>query len=882
MSSKHLIYRKDYNAPNYLVDSIDLIFKLFDECTIVENTMAVRANFDTMQHKKPLVLNGEKEVIELVSIECNGEFLSEKDYAIDGKTLTIHNVPESFTLKITNKIEPHKNKALQGLYRSNAMYCTQCEPHGFSRITYAIDRPDVPSRFTTRIEADKKRFPYLLSNGNPIEKGDLEEGRHFVLWQDPFKKPTYLFALVAGDLALIQDTFTTHSGREIQLHIYVEKHNADLCDHAMLSLKQSMKWDEDTFGLEYDLDIYMIVAVSDFNMGAMENKGLNIFNDKYVLAKSSVATDTDFLNIQRVIGHEYFHNWSGNRVTLRDWFELSLKEGLTVYREQEFCADMTSPGVRRIEAAQLMCTAQFAEDASSLAHPIRPDSYMEINNFYTVTIYDKGAEVIRMLSHLLGKKKFRLGMDNYFARFDGEAVSCDDFIDAMEQANQANLEQFRFWYSQVGTPELTIAWHHDHDSHRFTLSVEQKPSSVLGFDEKQYLQIPLKISLLDAQGKLIVINPDAESGESKFEMVLDINKAKHQFYFTKIQGKVTPSLLRDFSAPIKLHTQYTKEDLLFLLKHDSDDFCAWDSAQQLFIAEIIRLENLLKENKELNVDAFFLDALKTAAENKTRDPALTAKILPVVPMAYIMERVPQIDVQRIVKVVRHLRKSIAQHLESTFKSIYQNLSEQTSGYALDPLSMGRRSLKNIALHYLGYLNKAEYRNLAIQQFSLSNNMTDSLAALEALNDVASDERESLFNKFIHQWEQQALVVDKWLALQARADLPGTLGKVKTLEASKYFDVKVPNKVYALMLGFVKGNWSNFHAEDGSGYRFVVDKILEIDQFNPHVSAYLAKPFTEWKRYAPVYQEKMKEALTQLAQVSTLSTNVHEMVVKSLE
>jgi len=880
-NNPQVVYRKDYTSPDYLVDSIELKFQLFEDHTIVENKLAIHANYDIAREKRPLVLDGEH--LELISIEKNGIKLLPQEYELTDKSLVLKDIGDLFELRIINKIEPPTNKALQGLYLSNQFYCTQCEPHGFRRITYCIDRPDVLSRFTTRIEADKKKYPFLLSNGNQIAAGDLPNGRHFVQWQDPFKKPTYLFALVAGDLAVVEEHFTTQSGRDITLRIFVEKNNIDQCEHALLSLKKAMKWDEEVFGLEYDLDIYMIVAVSDFNMGAMENKGLNIFNAKYILAKPSTATDVDYMNVQRVVAHEYFHNWTGNRVTLRDWFELSLKEGLTVFREQEFFGDMTSHGVRRIESAQLMCTAQFAEDASSLAHPIRPDSYIEINNFYTVTVYDKGAEVIRMLHRILGKQGFRRGIDKYFALYDGEAVTCDDFVNAMEQANEINLDQFRMWYSQVGTPELKINWQYDANSKEFILSVQQTPSIVLEKEEKQVLQIPLAISLLDAQGKLIPIETSAHVGDTNAtEVVLNVCKAKHQFRFAKIPTEPTPSLLRGFSAPIKIEAPYNKENLIFLLKHDTDEFIIWSSTQTLFINEIKRLQRELKEERQLIIDPILLEALKVALENTQRDPALTAKIITIVSMAYVLEFLPCADVEQIMKVLRYLRKTIAEHLEQSLYKIYSNLSDATSTHSLDGLNMGRRALKNVCLNYLGYLNKAEYRDIAVQQFNLAGNMTDMLAAMEALNDIASEQRNQLLDSFIKQWSHEALVVDKWFAMQARADLETSFEKVKELTKHPLFDIKNPNKVYALLLHFIRMNWSNFHRLDGSAYDYITDKVLEIDQFNPSVAAYLAKPFTEWQRFAPNYQELMKKSLTKLAEAKALSSNVHELVVKSLK
>lgn len=869
-----LTYRKEYQLPAYLVDAMALKFELYEDHTLVENQLSIHANPAVARSNTPLVLQGEK--LELLLIEQDGRRLSPEEYQLTDKELILSSVlQDPFSLRIITKIEPHKNKALQGLYLSRQFYCTQCEPHGFRRITYAMDRPDVTTRFTTRIEADKKKYPCLLSNGNKIEQGDLAGGRHFTVWKDPFRKPSYLFALVAGDLAVLEDYFITKSNRKVLLQIFVEKNNLDQCQHALDSLKQAMRWDEEAFGLEYDLDIYMIVAVSDFNMGAMENKGLNIFNEKYILAKPSTATDLDYRNVQRVVGHEYFHNWTGNRVTLRDWFELSLKEGLTVFREQSFCDDMTSSGIERVASAQIMCTAQFAEDASSLAHPIRPDSYIEIDNFYTVTVYDKGAEVIRMLSLLLGKQGFRLGMDRYFADHDGEAVACDDFITSMEQANNVDLTQFRLWYSQVGTPKIRVKWSYDKSNQTLTLEVEQELSKVLGYDEKQILHFPLVISLLDSNGALL---PLKEGNET----TLTIRKQKETFVFEQVPENTLPSLLRGFCAPLKVDAPYTHEDLLLLLKHDTDSFVVWDSAQKLYINEIKKLQQLAKTNQPFAVEQSFLEALKTALENKQRDPALTAKIIPVVSMAYAIEFFPEADIQELLSILRYLRKTIAQYLEKSLYEVYSELKTRHTESSLAGPDMAYRALKSVCLHYLGYLDKPTYRNVAAQQFKAAATMTEKLAALEAINDIASKERDTLLATFIEEWSSETLVVDKWFALQARADLPNALEEVQRLTTHTLFDEKTPNKVYSLLLNFVKNNWGGFHRLDGAGYSYIIEKIIKIDQFNPSVASHLAKVFTEWRRYAPKYQELMKKSLKELAKVPSLSNNVRELVVKSLK
>ncbi|MDH5484775.1 MAG: aminopeptidase N, partial [Gammaproteobacteria bacterium] len=696
------IYLKEYQQPDYWIDQADLRFELGEDETRVITELSLRRN-TASQSGQPLELLGEG--LQLEGVWLDGQLLTTDDYSLGEESLVITRVPAQFCLKTAVVINPQQNTSLEGLYKSSGNFCTQCEAEGFRKITYYLDRPDVMAKFTTTIVADKTRYPILLSNGNPVASGDEADGCHWVKWEDPFKKPAYLFALVAGNLECIEDHFITRSNRNIALRIYVEKHNVDKCDHAMASLKRCMAWDEEKYGREYDLDIYMIVAVDDFNMGAMENKGLNVFNSKFVLAKQQTATDTDFINIEGVIGHEYFHNWSGNRVTCRDWFQLTLKEGLTVFRDQQFTADMNSATVKRIDDVNVLRTRQFAEDAGPMSHPIQPDSYVEINNFYTVTVYNKGAEIIRMIHTLLGETAFRKGMDLYFDRHDGEAATTEDFLKSMEDASAADLQQFRRWYHQSGTPELSIETEYDAANKVYRVTVRQ-----VSLDKRNKpFHIPLAMALVDANGDDV----------ASTNCVLDITGAEQQFEFANISDTVVPSLLRDFSAPVRLNVALTNDELAFLMAQDNDSFNQWNSAQQLALNIILKLIDDFSQNKTLQLDVIYISAFRQVLLDKHMDKALVSRILTLPSEDYIAEMMDVVDVDAIHQVREFCKSAIATALEQKLLDTYQQ--NQLEAFDITPDAIGRRSLKNLCLSYLQATGKSSYQQLAMQQYSSANN-----------------------------------------------------------------------------------------------------------------------------------------------------------------
>ncbi len=864
------IYLKDYQQPAFWVNTVDLDFDLFDDHARVTSSVVYQVNPDSSLDQ--LTLFGTE--LELEKISINGYELSRRDYELSDEGLTLSNLANEFTLEIITRIYPQKNTSLEGLYQSSGNFCTQCEAQGFRKITYFLDRPDVMGKFTTTIRADKNQYPVLLSNGNRIDSGELGNGRHFSTWQDPFKKPAYLFALVAGDLEHVSDHYMTASGRDVKLEIYTEAHNIDKCDHAMQSLKRAMKWDEERFGLEYDLDIFMIVAVDDFNMGAMENKGLNIFNSKLVFASPETATDTDYINIEAVIGHEYFHNWTGNRVTCRDWFQLSLKEGLTVFRDQEFTADLNSRPVKRIEDVRMLRTHQFTEDASPMAHPIRPASFMEINNFYTMTVYEKGAEVVRLYHTLLGQEGFRKGMDLYFERHDGQAVTTEDFLSAMADANAQDLSQMQVWYDQAGTPELQVSMVYDDASQRCTLHFSQScpdTPEARGKDKKPYL-IPLKLGLLGADGRELLSE------------TLQITEHKQSVSFEGITEKPLPSLLRDFSAPVKLSYHYSIDETIFLMQHDKDDFNRWEASQRLAKTLMLEMLDAQAKGEALGVEPKVIDAYQHVLEDNALDYALRAEALTLPSETDLAEMVEQADPQAIHEVRQFLRKSIAQGLRLALESHYENLQEQSAAngdYAIDPVSIGKRRLKNTCLAYLGEINDPAIQEQCYQQFSQSQNMTDTLAALGILASIDCPQREQALADFEQKWQDNTLVMDKWFAIQATSSLPDTLDRVKALMQHKLFSIKNPNKVRSLIGAFSSGNPVNFHKPDGSGYQFHADRVLELDPLNPQVASRMVRALMNWRHYEAGRAALMREQLERIKRVEGLSGDVFEIVTKAL-
>ncbi len=856
---KPTIYLKDYTPPSFNVKHVSLCFELSPEHTIVTSSVAYERHQSGM-----FDLDGEG--LTLHSIKMDGKALSKSEYMLHDKGLSIKHTPDNFTLEIKTHTNPQANTALEGLYRSSGNYCTQCEAQGFRRITYYPDRPDVMATFTVKIIADKASNPVLLSNGNPTGSGMLEHGQHWATWEDPFAKPAYLFALVAGNLAKVEDSFITQSGRHITLRIYTEEHHIKECDFAMASLKRAMLWDEQRFALEYDLDLFMIVAVDDFNMGAMENKGLNIFNSRLVFASPETATDDDYIAIEAVIGHEYFHNWTGNRVTCRDWFQLSLKEGLTVFRDQTFTADMHSSAVKRIEDVRLLRTHQFAEDASPMAHPIRPASYMEINNFYTVTVYEKGAEIVRLYQTLLGVDGFRKGMDLYFNRHDGQAVCTEDFLAAMADANDTDLSQMQVWYAQAGTPRLKVRLDYDAVKQRCTLICEQScPNTATSKSYKPYL-IPLKIALLAADGKSI-----------HDETTLLINKEKQRFNFEGVSSQPIPSLLRDFSAPVLLEYAYSDDDYAFLMQHDDNAFSRWAAAQALASNNIISMVEKTEPCLTTICQAF-----KTLLADKNIEPALKAEILMLPALSDIQEtwlaKHHTIHPQALFNAKKDLQFNIAQALQADLLETYQNMCHN---HGLSDAAMQQRKLQGVCLSYLVTLG-SDMLELAYQQFSQAKNMTEQYTALALLADYACPQRSQALAAFEKQWGNQPNVMDKWFAVQASSSLPHALEHVKTLMQHPQFSIQNPNKVRAVVGSFAMRNPMNFHAENGSGYQFVADCVLELDQLNPQIAARMVRALMNWKQLASTPQVLMQQELQRIANTPHLSGDVFEIVSKSLQ
>ncbi|RYY01703.1 MAG: aminopeptidase N [Gammaproteobacteria bacterium] len=881
------IYLRDYKAPAYLIKKTDLHVDIYDGYTIVTANLLLASNPSATFPVSQLTLHGTD--LELVSLAIDGKAVPESEYEFGEETLTIKNTPAHFLLTSVTKIYPEKNTSLEGLYKSRTMYCTQCEAEGFRKITYYLDRPDVMSEFTTTVVADKK-FPVLLSNGNLIEKGDLDNNRHFATWNDPFKKPAYLFALVAGDLAHIEDSFTTSTKREVTLKIYVEPKDLDKCNHAMTSLKNSMRWDEEVYGREYDLDIFMIVAVDDFNMGAMENKGLNIFNTSCVLAKPETTTDGGFQRVEGVVAHEYFHNWTGNRVTCRDWFQLSLKEGFTVYRDSEFSADMGSHTVKRVEDVSMLRTLQFAEDAGPMAHPIRPESYIEISNFYTMTIYEKGAEIVRMLANLLGKENFRKGTDLYFERHDGQAVTTEDFVAALADASGKNLTQFKRWYSQAGTPRLQVTDEYDEDTQEYSLHIKQSCPPTPECQQKLPFHIPIAIGLLGSAGDLPLYlkdaEPDFETGDNTHK-VIELTQAQQTFVFERVQEKPVPSLLRGFSAPVKLHYDYSREDLMLLMSRDSDGFNRWDASQQLALQVINEVIAAYQRGKDINVfpiDLRLINAYRSVLEDESLDKAMVAYMLSLPSEAYISELADIVDVEAIHYSRTLVRKTIARELSSHFELIYNEYDHEQT-YAATADAIAARSLKNVALSYLMLLGDEKIIRACEQQYLTANNMTDVMAALTQLVNteasLAQDLSGNALADFYERWQDESLVVNQWLTVQATSSLPNTLAKVKALEVHNAYDSKNPNKIRALVSSFCNNNAINFHDKAGDGYKFLADKIIVLNTQNPQIASRLLTPLTKWKKYSPERQTLIKAQLERIMAEPNLSKDVFEVVSKSL-
>jgi len=850
-------YLSDYKKSAFNISTIDLTFQLDDTNTLVTNVMSVTRATDDIE---PLILQGEE--LELVSITVNGKALSTESYVQTPTELEINIDEKDFELVIETQINPVKNTSLEGLFKSGGAFCTQCEAEGFRRITYYLDRPDVMAIFSTKVIANKTDYPFLLSNGNKVESGDLEDGYHFAKWQDPFPKPCYLFALVAGNFDLLSDTFTTCSGREVVLEIFVDKGNLSKSHHAMASLKHSMKWDEETFGLEYDLDIYMIVAVDFFNMGAMENKGLNVFNSKFVLADETSATDVDYFNIEAVIAHEYFHNWTGNRVTCRDWFQLSLKEGLTVFRDQQFSADMTSASVTRIQNVRVLRSLQFAEDAGPMAHPIRPEKVMEMNNFYTLTVYEKGSEVIRMLHTLLGKDNFRKGMDLYFKRFDGMAVTCDDFVNAMADASGISLEQFKLWYVQTGTPILTVTEDYNPKDKIYTIHITQKNSR--SDHATHALHVPVNVELISAQSNNVA---------SSQSHLVELTQLEQSFSFDGFDEKPVLAFLGNFSAPVKVDFEQADHDLEKIMVNAQDEFCRWDAGQQLLKNTIKKLLNNPSEVLSENVIASFKHILTSSI-----DPALKAEQLTLPTFDEVADSIEEVDAAALVDAIDTIKKQLAHGLTDTFRSLYTQLNKGV--FATDGTSVANRSLKNVCLSYLALIPSET--DLINNQFTVSDNMTDTLAALSCSADNNMPEFDTQMKVFETKWNDTVLVMDKWFALAASVKSDDIFERLQNLLEHPLFSLNNPNRARSLISTFAARNPKYFHCLSGKGYEFLSDKIIKLNEINPQIASRLITPLIQFKGFDQARQKLMRAELDKLSQLPNLSKDLKEKLDAALK
>jgi len=872
--------RQDYRPPAFLIDSIDLTLDLAAEATLVVSKLEFRRNpyADERDDAAPLVLDGEQQ--DEVAVELDGKAVAASRLRVGNGTLTLLDPPLSGVLTVRSRIAPARNVALEGLYISSGVFCTQCEPEGFRRITYFPDRPDVLARYTVTLRADRTAYPVLLSNGNLVAQGALSGGRHFATWHDPFPKPSYLFAAVAGNLAALEDSFTTCSGRKVALRIYSTPGNIPRCRHAMEAIKKAFRWDEQRFGREYDLDAFMIFCADDFNMGAMENKGLNIFNSRLVLADAATATDDDYAAIEAVIGHEYFHNWTGNRVTCRDWFQLSLKEGLTVFRDQEFSADLTSHAVERIGAVEYLRREQFPEDAGPMAHNVRPDEYLEINNFYTSTVYEKGAEVIRMQHTLLGSERFRRGMDLYFERHDGMAVTCDDFVQAMHDASGVDLTQFRRWYAQAGTPELRVRGSYDAAAQTYTLDVAQHTAATPSQPHKLPFHIPLAIGLLDAEGRDIPLRLDGEAAPVGTTRVLELRENEQSFRFAGIQGKPVPSLLRGFSAPVTVDYSYSEDELAFLAAHDSDAVSRWDAAQRSYANAMLGLARDLRSGKRMKLPAGLAAIAGKLLADGISDPALIALALTPPDPSYVAALEPVLDAEGVVAARAFLLRELGTLLSADFERVYHDRRVRAP-YAPSNDQTGARKLVNICLRYLGSIDDAQSRRIAVAHYDSADNMTDAFAALVALKDGTDAERDALFARFEARWRDEPLVLDKWFTLEAMSERIDTLARVKGLLAHPRFNARNPNRVRSLVGAFALRNFARFHAADGGGYAFAADQVLSLDASNPQLAATVAGAFNLWKRFPQPRRGLMEAALQRICGAPGLSPDVTEVVSRTV-
>ncbi len=870
------IYLKDYAPPAFLADTAELTFDLDPAKTRVVSRVAYRRNPAATVRQSEIVLNGEH--MDLVSVALDGASLTQDAYDVTDDALCIPDVPDSFILEIETAFSPQDNKALEGLYVSSGRFCTQCEPEGFRRITYFLDRPDVLSTFTVKLIANAKTYPQLLSNGNLRDAGPLDDGRHYAMWEDPFPKPCYLFALVAGDLARLHQEFATRSGKTVDVNMFVEHGKEAQAEYAMDCLLRAMTWDEDVYGLEYDLDEFNVVAVSDFNMGAMENKSLNIFNDKLLLADPDTATDDDYARIESVVAHEYFHNWTGNRVTCRDWFQLSLKEGLTVFRDQQFSEDARSAAVQRIGDVGRLRMWQFPEDAGPLAHPVRPESYAEINNFYTHTVYEKGAEVVRMVHALLGADTFRRGMDVYFERHDGQAVTCEDFVAAMEAASGTDLSQFMLWYRQAGTPKLKADYIFDSESGCLRLTIDQSLDPTPGQDAKSPMHIPLTVGVVDRSLGAVKSRIRGDNGEPELTHTISLTETRTTVELEGIDSAAAaPSLNRGFSAPVNVDIDLSAEDLAATATHDPDAYAKWNARQELALRVLV---GDIEGQDTTHERGLLISGMRATLEAPGDDleQAAALQVLPSGPM--LEQRLETINPLVVHQARTSLRHDVATELTGVYASLYDRLTSDAA-FSPDPASVGRRALRNAALFNLA-VGSSDGAEIAYRQFREASNMTDRWAALEALNHTDAPERQLALDEFHNRFKDNALVLDKWLTMEAAHPRAETLDRVRSLLDHASYDSRNPNRIRALLATFAFGNAVSFHQESGEGYKFIADRILEIDGFNPQSAARLAGAFQQWARYGDGFKDRMKQALQSIASAGRLSQDVKEIVVKSLD
>jgi len=871
------VYLKDYTVPAFLIPEVELDISLFEDDALVRSKLVIARNRGAARSTAPLVLDIDELIVE--SIILDGLALKTSQYTLDDRYLTLSKVPDAFELVTVCRIYPKKNTKLMGIYASSTGFFSLCEAEGFRRITPFLDRPDVMARYTVSLHADRERYPVLLANGNLIAQGEEAESRHWATWKDPFPKPSYLFAIVAARLDRRADTFLTRSGRKVLLQFFVEPRKLDQGTFALEALKKAMKWDEKTYGLEVDLDQYNVVAVGDFNAGAMENKGLNVFNTKLVLARPDISTDFDFSFIDRTVAHEYFHNWTGNRVTCRDWFQLSLKEGLTVFREEQYAGDMYSEPVARIQKVRQLRSSQFPEDAGPMAHPVRPSSYQQVSNFYTATVYGKGAEVVRMMHTLIGPVYFRKGIDLYFQRHDGHAISTDDLVQAMQDASAMDLTQFKRWYEQSGTPRLNITDRYDPSSQVYELTVTQSCPPTPGQSEKLPFHIPLTVGLLDASGKDISLQLEGEPAPQGTSRVLSLRETQTVFRFVNVRGQPVPSLGRNFSAPVIINYAYSEDALQHLLSFDSDPVNRWEAGQRLTLKLLLPSIADYQKAREPRFPDYLANAFGHVLTDGLKDPAFAAEALALPLEVYIAEQLPVIDPDAVHQVRLAMRRFLAERLKTGLRKTY-DACVVTGAYSPDAASAGRRALRNLCLAYLMERDDPEVRHMCVKQLDEADNMTDALAALIALSNCDCPERKVALEQFYRKWQDEPLVVDKWLGVEASSRLPGTVGRVSELTSHPAFTLENPNKVYAL-IGSFGVNQVNFHAADGSGYNFMQEQIIALDPINPQVAARMARNFERWKRFEPKRKELMKTALEAVSTVHGLSKETAEVVSKAL-